>query len=395
MKKILHTCLLTLIALSATAQCVEQKYGGVGIRLIRMKTPQIGVAMDELQSYIYTTTNGGITWKPNATNLQQSNFVNSLEALNDSMFISNYGGIPKFKNFGEQLKSTNNIPSFKVYFYTAKLGFSLTYTEYLLKSVNEGETWKKIDYGIFKFFYDINFATPLVGYIVGQEGNIRKSKDGGESWRAANSGADRDLRVVKFVSPTIGWVAGDGGYLAKTIDGGDSFEQQIKGVNINFYGLTFLDSLTGYAVGSLGAMFRTLDGGKNWIKIKTNTFEALYSISCPSKDTCWASGAAGTIIKYVTPTAITGVEESTEGIEYTLFPNPADNHLSLAMSVPSIANLSIVLQDLLGKELQVLTNSYSQEIHQTIDISTYPQGLYAVSYYLNGIKQKTNMLCIK
>ena len=67
----------------------------------------------------------------------------------------------------------------------------------LFKSINGGESWRRISRGLdTKFFTPLSSLTisqqnPQILYISSQENGVYKSEDGGESWRKINNGLDK------------------------------------------------------------------------------------------------------------------------------------------------------------------------------------------------------------
>jgi photosystem II stability/assembly factor-like uncharacterized protein len=367
------------------SQCIEQRFGGEFISSIYMKNTKEGIAYKNLNTTTsiesFYTSDGGQNWQPQQIRLLERPSVGiDLYPINDSIAFSILNGGSILKNLGQEITPLNHGSNF---FNSFDLGhpnkfFGLTSNNKIGISENGGVSWTF--YNVFNQelnrYYNVSFPDIEIGYVVGSFGSIRKSKDGGKTWRAANSSTSNNLLKVNFVSADTGWVAGEGGYLAKTVDGGDSFEQQIQGYTGIISDMVFMDKNTGYAVGTSGAFFRTIDGGKVWQRIKTGSFENLWSISCPAKDTCWMCGEAGTIIKFAGSPTITDIEEeyvSSKSLSKpSLYPNPAKDILNIYTQAPIS---KAVVYHSQGSKIMEHKNT------NAIDVSGLESGLYYIELW--------------
>ena len=72
----------------------------------------------------------------------------------------------------------------------------------------------------------IFFINAYTGYAVGQEGTIIKTTDQGNSWKILKSGTTNYLYSVYFLNPDTGYAVGYGGTILKTTDGGNNWISQ-------------------------------------------------------------------------------------------------------------------------------------------------------------------------
>ena len=107
----------------------------------------------------------------------------------------------------------------------------------ILRSTDSGLTWQpnETDGDNFR---DVDFPTSTIGYIVGWAGTILKTVDEGKTWKRLRNGnqlfVGGHFKAVKFVSETKGYIVGDNGLLWRTLDGGDSWETaKIADVDLN------------------------------------------------------------------------------------------------------------------------------------------------------------------
>ena len=84
---------------------------------------------------------------------------------------------------------------------------------------------------------------------------------------------------------------------------------------------------------------------------------------------------------------VTGISDgqNPSGISGTLFPNPADNEVTLAMHVPAPATLKCEIRSMAGQRVwsgQMVCQKGS--VFLTIPVTRFPQGIYLVSVYTTG-----------
>jgi photosystem II stability/assembly factor-like uncharacterized protein len=128
---------------------------------------------------------------------------------------------------------------------TGAAGFALTDRGTVLKTLDQGKTWKPLTIGPHAFRVEhMSFVTPLSGWVVGTS-----------ELKPAQAGATITLQV---------W---------KTVDGGQHWSRQYEqnGTALGSSGVTFYDEHNGYfAISDIDAMrgqlMRTIDGGAHWQK---------------------------------------------------------------------------------------------------------------------------------
>jgi len=105
-----------------------------------------------------------------------------------------------------------------------------------------------------------------------------------------------------------------------------------------------------------------------------------------------------TLLQY---TVLTGIPSNNEPAEFSLsqnYPNPFNPMTSIEFNLPKSANVKIMVNDLLGREVVELTNlNYSAGKHTvSFDGKNFPSGIYFYTMYLDGAKFETKkMMLIK
>jgi hypothetical protein len=134
----------------------------------------------------------------------------------------------------------------KLLFSTATSGWAGTSTG-LYRTANGGQTWQAVPagdaYGYPIGVQDVQFVTPLVGYVVGTGGGINKTTNGGTSWTSVQRRIDKryTFRAVSFSSVDSGTVIGNDQARWLTTNGGQTWEMYDSyGSSDNYYGYDIL-----------------------------------------------------------------------------------------------------------------------------------------------------------
>jgi photosystem II stability/assembly factor-like uncharacterized protein len=191
----------------------------------------------------------------------------------------------------------------------------------------------------------------------------------GERWDRVVSAYFQDrIEDVDFVTPDIGWVTvahWDGsGEITRTNDGGSTFSPpQIMYYYTNSYLYTsFVDTSKGWFIGFNGPQWQeeilnTTDGGNSWILQDSSLTIQNQPRQMYFLDTTlgWIVGVNGSIY-HTTDGGVTSIESSvqrTEGHKITLDINldRQQRTLNLEYTLPNSSAISIIIYDLLGKEI--------------------------------------------
>ncbi|MBU1719404.1 MAG: T9SS type A sorting domain-containing protein [Bacteroidetes bacterium] len=164
--------------------------------------------------------------------------------------------------------------------------------------------------------------------------------------------------------------------MGKTTDGGNTWVDLTPNVSSSFSAIDFLDPNHGVAVGLVGAILFTNDGGANWSVQTSGTTEHLFNVQMLSSNSAIVVGENGTILKN---TNITGVVDAQTEAAIEIFPNPANQLLTVRMGT-NIQSISIYNE--LGRKVMESVEINSTE--HSIDVSPYSPGIY----YLNIITDK-------
>jgi len=343
-------------------------------------------------------------------------FVNS----NIGYVAGGYGMILKTINGGQDWSALNSGTStdhfYSIYFVNADTGYAVGEPSAFYKTTDGGVTWVKKEIGTNATLYSVFFTSPDTGYIAGTNQTLGKTTDGGTNWTYQSFYA-MTYRSIFFTNPNTGYAVGEGVF-KKTIDGGANWIQQsgmwgnylqihfpttdtgyiiadsgkiykttnagnvwtpyFTGAVQKLLTMYFTDAMTGYVGGGTTGpdanfIFKTNDGGLTWSSQVPANSKVIRSIYFPAKDTGFAIGYNGTIMK-----TINGGIESINSYDKTnavdIFPNPTSGSFIIETSAENeFSEISVC--NLLGQEL--LRQSLAYKNNQ-VDISKLNDGIYII-----------------
>jgi len=176
---------------------------------------------------------------------------------------------------------------------------------YLMKTIDGGERWKRIEikgFNIDSILVRAVFSRKNRGWTFGEAGQIYSTRDAGETWVPLRSPTRHLLLGGIFVDDDRGWLVGAGATIIQTSDGGDTWYQsplpQVE-QTVRFNATSFVDNRRGWAVGSGGNVYRTANGGRTWERQASTVDVDLFDVKFVNEREGWAVGAEGTIIHTV------------------------------------------------------------------------------------------------
>ena len=222
------------------------------------------------------TTDGGNTWKPRGGSTD--------DIVRDIFFSDDKNGWMVCEVNAYQLKTVDEPRA------------------YLMKTINGGDHWKRIEikgFDIDAILVRAVFTRSGRGWVFGEAGAIYTTHDGGESWTKLRSPVRRLLLGGTFIDDDRGWIVGAGATIIQTSDGGETWYQSLLPQvekSVRFTAVSFVDNRKGWAVGSGGSIYRTLNGGRTWQRQESAIDVDLFDVKFVNAAEGWAVGAEGTII---------------------------------------------------------------------------------------------------
>ncbi|HRE12030.1 MAG TPA: YCF48-related protein, partial [Ignavibacteria bacterium] len=274
-----------------------------------------------------------------------------------------------------------------------------------LKTTNGGINWiEKLNYDT-QTFGSINFLNDSIGFIAGGNGLVLKTTNSGNNWSESHIYNPIGLRSLSFPTVDVGFVAGRQGKIFKTLNNGSNWS--IISDNMGHYvnSLRMINVQSGYLAGGFeytsGVIKATNDGGLNWYEQYSTNLE-LKSISFINANTGYCVGLNGQILKTTNGGGALGITQlSAEHPEkFTLsqnYPNPFNPATKIRFSVPKQSLVKLSIYDILGKEINVLTNDFLQAgTYETdFDASHLSSGIYFYSLSTTDFTETKKMVLIK
>lgn len=382
MKRFALFCILIIFSIINQAQTWEKQTSGTtdNLRHIYFINANTGWAVGE-GGTILKTTNGGTTWVTQKI-INNAFLIGCYFIDSNTGWVSGDAGVFKTTDGGTTwYPQTGPYGLTKVYFVDKNNGWtvggidgSTPYIGDIFKTTDGGTTWtQKTNNTTWARFYGIQFVDANVGWAYAEVNNILlKTTNGGADWQLQQSLISNfNIQSMYFMDQNTGFIGGnDGsaGYIQKTVDGGAHWINKTPNLQYGPGYIKFFDAQNGVSAGQGRsgdlAILNTSDGGETW-SIITTTFpqgvsgNGLNSGFFIDKNTGWATGNGGIILKYNLTTGISERDVNNIPGKFILgqnYPNPFNPSTTINYSVPKTSSITIKIYDLLGNEVTTLVN---------------------------------------
>lgn len=130
-----------------------------------------------------------------------------------------------------------------------------------------------------------------------------------------------------------------------------------------------------------------------YLKPENKVGEALYKYTFVDTSNLLPTGPSIYIRFSLTYLTSIGEHKNTN-VSFNLYPNPANNQVTLDFDKGFNQNLSIEIKDILGKQIETLAvNASAKKLK--LDLSSYSKGIYFISVLDNQQRVKTKKLIVK
>ncbi|MBL7127901.1 MAG: T9SS type A sorting domain-containing protein [Ignavibacteria bacterium] len=342
------------------------------------------------QGRIFKTTNAGQNWQLLYNNQSLSGIID-VEFVNESTgFAASFGSyILKTTNAGENWQSQNltfgSTFLTSINFINHNTGFLSSWSTMLIKTTDCGNTWS-INSSHYADLECVQFLNEMTGYVGGRmwgspsQGYLAKTTNGGNNWYRWIFLPASGFNSMSFINAQTGFVCSDFGTLFKTTNGGYN-----NGWNIVYLGadnVQAIDSIFVYTSGGSGHIRKSTDGGINWVTMITPTTENINDLHFLNKDSGYACGANGVVIRINNASTI-GIKTINNEIPLSVklfqnYPNPFNPNTSIKFDIPKSSYVKLIVYDILGKEIATLVNEKlgAGSYETNWDGSNYPSGVY-------------------
>lgn len=438
MKKLLLS--LTLIAFYsvANAQWTSQATGFTnpsrGLKEVKIVDANTvwGIAYDGVTTAnvvqeFTRTVNGGTNWTSGTINVGNTaltinnispvsgtkawvSVVNGADGTGSAVYKTSDGGVTWDQQLSTGFTSTGSFVNF-VHFYDANVGFAMgdpvgTPLEFeIWRTTDGGDSWTQIPGTSIanpsaSDEYGINGGNIVVGnkaWLVTNKGRILISTDMGLTWTAAQSPISNFASATK--SGQLDFSDANNGYLLKNYGGTYSFYTTTNGgtmwsAETPFSGtrriLTYIPGTSTIVATSLAAPAGTsvsVDNGLTWTEVETTTQRGASAFLNANLGWCAGFNTSDTVGGIFKTTGLnTSNFETTSN--FKVYPNPANNTITLSVSGIEAYNLSVT--DISGK---IVLQKSLTGIENTLDISSLSSGAYF--FTLNSGDKRETVKIIK
>ena len=249
----------------------------------------------------------------------------------------------------------------------------------ILVSLDDGLTWVPNGAGTASILFgvSVNGSTAVA---VGGQGVVAFGGAGG--WGLTVPGSQLTFFYsTSFVTGSTGWAVGStaaasGNVIIHSTDFGAVWTSQTAPTTEQLFGVSFPTINLGTAVGGNGTIIHTSDGGLNWVNQTSGTSQILNAVSFADTQLGIAVGNGGTILRTTTNGVITSVDENLFHNKITLYPNPANDFITLNIGISTNDDLEINIYNILGDKVR---SEMAKENYQNIYIGDLNSGIYLVS----------------
>jgi len=161
-------------------------------------------------------------------------------------------------------------------------GFAVSNFGVIIKTTDGGYNWEQLLSPVNFFLSKIQFTDSQTGYIIGGDntgGYLLKTVNEGQTWQLINLQTPDNIRPTGlfFLDNNTGFISGKK-LFRRTTDGGQSWSEVIEPVSENINDVSFKNTIEGYAISDSGKYFRSTNGGKTWHLVQSNTSDHLKKI---------------------------------------------------------------------------------------------------------------------
>lgn len=241
--------------------------------------------------------NGGFTFSNQ--NLEERTNIRGIYFLDKrNGFICGFGGILYRTTNGGfawrqiKLPTTNNL--FGIVFTDSLNGIVVGEKSTIFRTTDGGKTW--FDLGI-DFNSDFNGVEKFGNFILifGNRGTLLLSSDKGESWNKINTGIFETITGISILNNGNVFVTTSEGNLYFSVNFA-TLNLKLSDPTLRFNSIKFVDSNIGYIITNKPFFYETNDGGNSWIKKKTITLRGMQDIETKG-DTVFFCGKYATILR--------------------------------------------------------------------------------------------------
>jgi photosystem II stability/assembly factor-like uncharacterized protein len=341
------------------------------------------------RSFIYSTINGGTNWTVRS---QSDGDISAAEIKmlgKDSLVLASYG----FSDFGS-------------------VG-GLSY------SFNGGTSFNPAINNAGPQFYKLHFLDNQTGFVVacydsdtGPYKNwVFKTTNSGANWNAIYKDSIQPPKLLGcyFLNSNKGFIWTRNAKLAVTTNSGVNWNFINTPIYYQVNCMYFFDENTGYAgftfsSGDAQGLKRTTDGGQTWTTMTNSVLNGVSKFCFVNNLTGWAAGYSENGVRLMK--TVTGGLTSVNPIgnivpdKFSLsqnYPNPFNPNTVVSYQLPVAGNVSLIVYNVLGNEVQTLVNEKQSAGSYSVDFNaaSLPSGIYFYKLVTEKFTETKKMILVK
>ena len=228
----------------------------------------------------------------------------------------------------ERAQTPPNVPMLTSIFFTdAKTGWAVGHDTFILKSVDEGNSWTKAFSapGEQKPLMSVLFTDANTGFAVGAYGAFYATTDAGQTWisRKINDGDKHFNSIIKIKDDQL-LIVGEAGSILKSGDGGKNWLAVASPYKGSFFGAIQAQDGSVILYGLRGRIFRSADTGlKSFSQIDNKSTASIMGATKLSDGALVLTGLAGLVLI-----------SSDNGLSFTPLQTASTKAISVALLGP-------------------------------------------------------------
>ena len=284
----------------------------------------------------------------------------------------------------------------------------------VLKTTNKGNAWEVFTSGLGTVLDKIQFIDNNTGWISFYMGNsLLKTTDGGLNWDLKFIDSSLSMYSFHFVNANNGWVVGSYDWetkIFKTTDGGDNWIKSGNPPISDYSSVYFINENVGWAAGGFrfgswlkGTIVKTTNGGNDWIEQKCPSTIPPSNIYFINENTGWIVGDG--IFKTINGGGVVSVKDEWQNEQnvpetfhlYQNYPNPFNPTTKISYQLPTTAQVTLKVYDLLGRELTTLVKEEKEAgTHEVeFDASSLSSGIYLYWITIKDFVKTMKLMVVK
>ncbi|MEG8947464.1 protein kinase domain-containing protein [Rosettibacter firmus] len=250
---------------------------------------------------IIISNDGGQTWKQKPVNIKSNLSDLYISPSGRTIIIGDSSTIIYGKNLLDSLQLLpiqKDFTFFRINFIDEHTGFITGNKGVILKTINGGINWYKVNTNTNSLIFDIDFFDDRRGFAVGWNGLILKTTNGGETWtRIDNVLTDNYLKSIDLERNGFGIIVGGDATVLRTTNYGEEWEfKKIADVGA-LQKVSFISKNYVALIGTKGTFMISKDKGANWDLVDIHNFTNMNDMALNYNGHIFLVGYNGQILK--------------------------------------------------------------------------------------------------